>query len=413
MTQKREEIAGDEEKYPRYRWVVIGLLMFSQVVSFLLVGGIGMLLPAMRADLGFGMTESGLLASLGQLPGAVLLIPASLFLVRFSPKRVYFCSLVLAAVAGFVLGRAPVFAFLAVAYCFMGATMMARFIPDTLLRLQWIPKKEFATVMGISLGMLAMGQGLGMMLIPFLLIVLAGWRNLFSIYSLVVLFMAIIWMVFARERNTLAYREGISSRAGRSPLRGVLKRKEFPMISIAIFGNNLAYMCTLLFLPTYLLEERGIALTTIGLICGLLPIGGLFANFAMGFISDRIGLRKPTIWPVALIQPVLYFVLLSAVPEWSLPMLAFVAGFMAWAPFAAIRTIPFELPGIKPSEVAVGQSLISAITMLGVVVGAPIVGYLAEGLGIQMALRIVCLFPLTMAVFGFLLPETGRKARAK
>jgi len=413
MAQNQQEITEAKEKYPHYRWVVIGLLMFTQVVSFLLVGGIGMLLPAMRADLGFGMTESGLLASLGQLPGAVLLIPASLFLVRFSPKWVHFCSLVLAAVAGFLCGRASVFVFLMMAYCFMGAAMTARFIPDTLLKLQWIPKKELATVVGISLGMLAMGEGLGIMLIPFLLIALAGWRNLFSVYSLAVFFLAIIWMVFAKERTTPAYQKGISSRAGRSPLRGVLKRKEFLMIGIAIFGNGLAYMAILLFLPTYLLEERGMALTTIGLIVGLLPIGGLLANFVMGFVSDRIGLRKPTIWPAGLIQPVLYFALLSAIPEWSLPVLAFVIGFVAWAPFAAIRTIPFELPGIKPSEVAVGQSLIQTFTALGVILGAPLVGYLAEGLGLKTALFIICVVPLTMVVMGFLLPETGRKARPK
>ena len=242
MAQNREEITGDEEKYPRYRWVVIGLLVFSQVVSFLVVGGIGMLLPAMRAELGFGMTESGLLASLGHLPGTVLLIPASLFLVRFSPKRVYFCALVLAAVAGFVLGRAPVFAFLAVAYCFMGATMMARFIPNTLLMLQWIPKRELGRVMGLTNAMRAMGQSMALMIIPFLLIVLESWRNLFSIYSLAVLLMSIIWMVFARERITPAYQEGMDSQAGRAPLRGVLKRKEFFVLGLGSFGIlNKAY----------------------------------------------------------------------------------------------------------------------------------------------------------------------------
>jgi len=52
--------------------------------------------------------------------------------------------------------------------------------------------------------------------------------------------------------------------------------------------------------------------------------------------------------------------------------------------------------------------------MLGMVFGAPAVGYLAESLGsLGTALRIICLFPLMMTVAGFLLPETGPKARPK
>ena len=79
-----------------------------------------------------------------------------------------------------------------------------------------------------------------------------------------------------------------------------------------------------------------------------------------------------------------------------------------------MRTIPFELPGIKPSEVAVGQSVIETCMMLGAALGPPAVGYLAESLGsLGTALRIICLFPLMMAVAGFLLTETGTKARPK
>ncbi len=415
MTQNQQGIVGDEAEYPRYRWVVLGLLMLTQEIAMLFTGGgIGILLPVLRKELGFGMAEAGLLSSLSSLPRAILSVPLSLLLVRFSPKRVYLAVLVFIAVAGFFIGRAPAFVFLAAAYLFLGSALAIREIPDTLLRAQWIPKKQLTTVMGITMGMMAMGQSVGIMVIPFLLTILGNWRNMLSVYSLVMLLMSIIWMVFAREHVMSKYPDGMSSRADRPSLRSVLKRKEFTMIGIAIFGNALTYTCTLLFLPTYLVEQRGLALTTAGLISGLLPLGGISANFVMGFISDRIGLRKPTIWPAALLEPILYFILLSPIPSWALPVIAFVVGFMAWAPFTAVRSIPYELPGVKPAEVAVGQSVINTITTLGMFFGAPSVGRLAEKLGsMGTALSIVCVFPLTMAVVGFLLPETGRNARLK
>ncbi len=413
MTQNQQEITGNGEKYPAYRWVVIGLLVLTQEVSVLLAAGIGMLLPGMRKDLDFGVAESGVLGSLNQLP-TLLLIPMTLLLVRFSPKRVYFGALVFAAVAGFFCGQAPAFLLLAVVYFLKGVGVMVRQIPDTLLRLQWIPKKEFATVQGVTMGMVAMGQSGGIIIIPFLLILLGGWRNLFSVYALVLFLMSIIWIVLARERITPAYQEGMNSRAGRSPLKGVLKHKEFLALGLGTLGVPFAYMATLIFLPTYLLEERGMALTTIGLITGLMPIGGVCANLTMGFVSDRIGLRKPTMWPSGLLQPFLYFILFSPIPVWALPVLAFVTGFVAWTPFAAIRTIPFELPGIKPSEVAVGQALVSTLTALGPILGSLTVGYLAETLGsLRTALSIAGVFPLTITISWFFLPETGPKAYPK
>lgn len=409
-----QDITRAEEEYPRYRWVVLGLLMFAQEVSILLTGGIGILLPAMREELGFGVAESGLLASLGQLPTLVLSVLASLLVVRLSPKWVYFGSLVLAAVTGFLCGQAPAFIFLAGAYCLSGVSMVTRQIADTLLKLQWTPKKELGTVMGLTMGLMAMGQSVAVIVIPFLLIMFGNWRNLLSVYGLAVLLLSFIWLVFARERITPAYQKGMTSAAGRAPLRGVLKRKEFLMLALPVFGGPLAYMNTFFFLPTYL-TERGMALTTIGFIVGLMPIGGICATFIMGFISDRIGLRRPTIWPAGLILPFLYIILLSGnLPVWALPILTFVLGFVAWSPFPAFRTIPFELPGIEPSEVAVGQALMQTATSLATIIGAPVVGYLAETLGsLGTALRILCVFPLTIVVAGFLLPETGPKAHLK
>lgn len=415
MAQTGQGIAGVEEQYPRYRWVVLGLLMFTQEVCILLTGSIGILLPAMRADLGFGVAESGLLASLGQLPTLVLSVLASLVLVRFSPKRVYFGALILAGLMGFACGQAPAFIFLAVAYCLTGISTVTRQIADTLLKLQWVPKKELASIMGLTMGLMAMGQSVGVIVIPFLLIALDSWRNLFSVYGLTVLVLSIVWIIFARERITPAYQKGMTSAAGRAPLKGVLKRKEFLLLAIPLFGGPLAYMNTFFFLPTFLTEERGMALTTIGFITGLMPIGGICATFVMGFVSDRIGLRKPTIWPAGLILPFMYIALLSpGTPSWALPVLTFAIGFVAWSPFPAFRTIPFELPGLEPSEVAVGQSLMQTSTSLATVLGAPLVGYLAEVFGsMGTALRVLCLFPLTIVAAGLLLPETGPKARHK
>ncbi|MBI4180755.1 MAG: MFS transporter [Chloroflexi bacterium] len=414
-TDHQQEIARSEEKSPSYRWLIVGLLLLNQEGTSLPFSGVGMLLPAMRKDLGFGVAQAGVLSSLLRFPQAILGIPASLLLVRFRPKWVYFLAILGDAAASFLVARSPGFIILAFAFAFHGVGMVLKQIPDTLLKRQWIAKKEFATVMGITQGAMALGSSGIIMILPFLLIALGSWRNLYIIAGSILLFLSAVWVVFAKERITAEYQDGMSSRDGQAPLKGVLKRKEFPLIGFAKLGSGLTYSTTMLFVPTFLLEERGIALSTIGIIVGLLPLGGVFANLTIGFISDKIGLRKPTIWPAGLLEPFLYAALIfSPLPVVALSVISFTIGYVAWAPFPALGAIPFELPNIKPSEIVVGNSLIMTITTLGGLIAVPIVGYLAEALGsLRTALLITCFFPWTVAIAGFILPETGIKAHSK
>jgi predicted MFS family arabinose efflux permease len=156
VTQNQQEISNGEEKHSGYRWILIVLLVASQQLVSLLIGGIGMLLPAIREGLSFGVGQSGVLGSLGSVASTFLSIPASMILVRFNPKRVFLVALVLAALTGFLCGRATAFVFLAISFCLLGVSTVLMQSPDTLLKVQWIPRREYAKMVGITMGMMAM-----------------------------------------------------------------------------------------------------------------------------------------------------------------------------------------------------------------------------------------------------------------
>lgn len=415
METNQPENTWTEEKYPQYRWVIVVTMMFTQQIGTLVIGGLGVLLPSLRAELGFGLAQSGLLTGpLSWLPQILLYIPASLLLVRFNPKRVYMFALLLAAAAGFLASRATSFPFLAMVVSAMAAAKIIGEVPDTLLKVQWVPKHELGRVMGLNNAMRAMGQSASIIVIPFFLILFNGWRNVFLVYTMIVLLLAVVWAILGKERITPEYRRGMEAQAGRSPFLDVIKRKEFFLMGLGSFGFPFVYLTGLAFLPTYFLEERGMTLIKVGLILGVMPIGGIFSNLIMGYISDRIGLRKITIWPFGFILPIVFFALISPIPTWALPIFAFATGFAAWAPFPALRTIPLELPGLKPSEIVVGQALYMTFNMMGPLLGPLTVGYLAESFGsIGPALKVICLFPLTITIACIFLPETGPKARQK
>lgn len=281
-------------------------------------------------------------------------------------------------------------------------------IPSALIRLQWVPPGEFATVMGTGLGLSAVIQTLSLITIP-LILTTRSWRTVVTVYGAIVVVLMVLWLKAGRERITLHYLKGMTDSRGLTALKGALRRKEFLLVGLAMMGGATAYVTTMLFLPTHLVEERGFSLQTAGLINSLMPLGGMVASFTMGHFSDRIGRRKPTIWPMGFVLPILYlFLLFGPARPQLLAGAAFILGYAAYAPFPALQTIPYELPGVAPSEVTIGLSLTQTVMMLGNFVGPLVVGSVADASGsVRAGLLCLCLLPVIFSLVCLFLPETG------
>src|SRR5437867_5689190 len=97
-----------EDDYSRYRWVIIGQLVLQQLFGMLTFSSLGVLLPSMRSELGFGVIESGWLGS-ARMFGQLIVFPASIFMVRFSPVRAFNVFALILAGALFLGGVAPTY----------------------------------------------------------------------------------------------------------------------------------------------------------------------------------------------------------------------------------------------------------------------------------------------------------------
>ena len=80
--------------------------------------------------------------------------------------------------------------------------------------------------------------------------------------------------------------------------------------------------------------------------------------------------------------------------------------------FAVINTMPFELPGISPSQVAMGQSLIQTVGTIGILIGPLLAGSVTAMAGSYRAgILSLSLLPFLFVVICFWLPETGSAAK--
>ena len=96
----------------------------------------------------------------------------------------------------------------------------------------------------------------------------------------------------------------------------------------------------------------------------------------------------------------------------SLPLLlvlALISG-MARGFWPVLATVPFQLPDIRPREVAVANTMTSTMTSAGFVLGPLIAGFLQDALGdLKLALIILSFTPLSLTVSALFLrrPPTG------
>lgn len=406
MDAVSEQTPDIESNAPNYGWLVMGFLWGLNLVVPLAAVSLGIMLPSMTEELGISPVQAGILGAAWFLGSALVSLPASIWLSRFSPKKITFLSIFLAGMTLLLQGWAPTFTVLLAARFLFVITVASRIQAEVLLIHQWFTSRQIAVVISISIGVLSIGQVAAVGLTPYLMILFSGWRNVYFVLGAFLLVGALLWLVIGRERAHAPTRESELSQM-RSPISVLRRHKFLWVLAIAPSGAALAWGSVMTFWPTHALDSLNLSLPSVGMLMTLFPVGGIAAAFLAGPLSDLIGRRKPFLWVPGILLTPLYIVLFTT----KLPVLAgillLVAGWnaMVWVPI--IRTIPFDLR-LAPRETAVATGL--SMTLLPIVgaLGPPLVGAVQQLTGsLQIGLLSIVAFPLTLLIGGLLIPETS------
>jgi len=373
---------------------------------------LGVMLPSMTEELGISPLQAGMLGAVMFLGSATVALPASIWLSRFSPKKITFLSMFLTGITLLFQGWAPTFAILLAARFLMVINVASRMQAEVLLIHQWFTSKQIAVVVSISIGVMSIGQMAAVGLTPHLMTLLSGWRNVYFALGTIILVGAFLWMVIGRERVQFPTLE-VDPSQRRSPISVLRRHKFLWVLAAAPSGAALAFGSVMTFWPTFALDSLNLSLTDVGMLMTLFPAGGVAASFLAGPLSDLIGRRKPFLWVPGILLPPIYVALFTT----KLPVLAgillLVAGWnaMVWVPI--IRTIPFDLR-LAPRETAVATGLsMTLLTIVGAM-GPPLVGAIQQLTGsLQIGLISIVAFPLTLFIGGLLIPETGTHRAAQ
>ena len=361
---------------------------------------LGILLPAISADLDLSPSQQGLLGSASHWGNIALAIPLSWATSRLSPKWLTAATLTMATGCLFLQSFAPVFFVLLVGRLLFGITNIAQMPARALLTRQWFPPKEVILVNGLSNVLFGLVVGGGLVAAPVILDLTDGdWRMTLRIFGLYFAGITTLWVILGRERANEADQNVVVSQ-GLDVVKRALGHRDLWIGGLGFVGSTLSFGAFLAFYPTLMLEDFEISLRLTGAILALGVVVGGVGGIAIAWAastSGREGLYLQILGTL-MIGTNVGMVLTGSVP--ALFILSFFNG-VAWAFFPILITVPFHLPGIRPRELAVAFTFTMMMTSVGTSMGPLITGFLQEALDdLKMALLLISFASITLVIAG-------------
>jgi predicted MFS family arabinose efflux permease len=341
--------------------VSLGLARFSYAL----------LLPPMRADLGWSYTTAGAMNTVnaaGYLAGALL---APGWLRRFDARRVMlaggFCAAVLLAAHGLVRCDAVLYALRAMT----GVASAASFIGGGLLAARLAGSPAAAGRSGLVLGTYYGGTGLGIVasalaVPPLVALGAAAWA-----WAWIALGALAALAASATAAGTRALASPPQAAAARAPLR--LRSFGFGLASYLMFG--LGYIGYMTFIVT-LLRERGLADGAIVAFYVLLGLGVVGSSWLWAGLLQRHRGGVPLAVLNGLLAVATVLPVLSAAP-----LVVYGSGALFGAVFLSVvaSTTALVRHNAAPAAWPAGIAAFTIVFAAGQIVGPTLVGWLADG----------------------------------
>ena len=386
-------------------WAVL-LLSHLQLSSLRLSSFVlGVFLPFISRDLALSPLEAGLLQGVWWVTAAVAVLPFGVWFSRFRPVAVTRLSMWIVAplllLQGLANGFAMLFAARFLAVLFHSLTIAVR----PLLFHQWAARRQYALINAVGLSqhslLLAVAVSTGALLI----VALGSWRGAYYLQAGFVAAQAMVFMLAARESKA-PVRDMSDALANQptSPLTALRKYKQGWLVAVVMFSLASVWTGIVTFLPTLLLENRGIEITIGGPLLGFLYYGLIPGALAGGWVNRKLSNRRVLLAVPALLN-VLLALAIVVTTDTLLLALAITALGLVWVAVPAMEMLPFEFEGILPREVAAVSALVAMFAGLGFAAGPMIVGVVAELSGSLLAgLVVMALCSAVGVVAGLMYP---------
>ena len=387
-----------------YRFVIIIAMMLPHVFGFIILESLGLMLPSINREFHLSPTEEGILGSAPRIGMMILALPAGLWFSKLNAKHVTTITFILGALLVLLQGWSPIFAVLLLARALYGISMVVREPVRAMLVRQWALPREVVTINALS-NMLWGVTAVGFLLVPLLLRALDDdWRTTFYIFAAGILGLTLIWHILGKERISPQYQADMLAQT-QSPISSIFRYRELWFLAFGVLGNAAAWSAFAVFWPSLMLEKFGLSELTSG---SIIAIGGgvsAFAGIGVGLLTNKIGKKRVILWWCGVGMAATQVGFLWTGSFGWLFLITAVNG-VAWSHFPIVLTIPFQLPNIKPREIATAIGFLETAVWAGALVGPILTGALEDfALDPRLALMVTAAMPISLSIAAMLLPR--------
>ncbi len=386
----------------RQRWVVLNTWFLASVSGFMVLSTLGILLPAVSEELGLSPSQQGLLGSAAYWGNLVLAIPLSWWTSRYGPKALTTVTLLLGTLLIFAQAWAPTFWVLLATRLAFGVSIIAREPARALLIRQWFRPEEAVLANSVSNVLFGVVVGGGLLATPIILGSLGDdWRLTLQIFGGLFALITVLWVVLGRERATPEFSERqVPREAGL--IKSAISHRDLWVAGFGFIGAVMAWSAFLSFYPTLMLDRYEISLRWTGAILAVGVFFGGITGLAVGYLVMTKDRRKGLLQVFGALMVITY-VGMTATGSIPLLMASSLANGIAWGFFPILYSVPFQLRGIRPREIAVAIAFLTVMTSLGFLLGPLATGFLQEAIDLRTALQVVSLSAVSLTVTGMIL----------
>lgn len=358
-------------------WGLAALCFFSEYLARV---SPGVMVPELMRDFNVTALALGSLSAFFYYAYVSMQIPVGVLVDRYGPRRLLSFTTFICGVGCLLFATAKSVYYAELGRLLMGFGAAFAFVSALKLATVWFPAQQFGLLAGLTQALGMLGASVGQAPVSYA-VGAFGWRH--SVFYMAILFavLALLIAYVVRDKPAGMTLAGHELATGRNLLAGLRTVITQPQSWLNAIYAGLLYSPTAViaelwgvsfFSDAYLLTKHQAAFGV-----GLIFIGWGVGGPAMGWLSDRIGQRRPILISSVLMSLVLLSIIIYSphLSLWQLfPLLFFYGVFNT-----GVATAYAVAAEIVPRSIA-GTSMAFA-NMASVIVGAafqPIIGWLLD-----------------------------------
>ncbi|WP_416546610.1 CynX/NimT family MFS transporter [Limnohabitans sp. DCL3] len=356
-------------------WLVVA----AGGVAALQVGKLPPALPALQAELGLTLVQSGFLLSMVQLAGMSLAVFMGLWADGMGLKRSMVRGLCLLAIASGLGAFANSVSALLALRALEGLGFLLVALPAPALIRRLVPPAQLPGMLGVWGAYMPTGTALALLIGP-LFIPAWGWGAWWGAFALLSLGMA-VWMVRCVPADPMASVDAAAQRPWQR-LRRTLSAPGPWLVALTFCMYSGQWLAVVGFLPS-IYAAAGLSAALLGVLTALAAAVNIVGNLASGRLLQRGWAPRATLWlgfgAMALGSTVAFAPFTETLPWWRFAGLLLFSGMGGLVPGTLFSLAVRLAPGDQQVATTVGW--VQQLSALGQFVGPPVVAAVAARAG--------------------------------